>query len=250
MLTIKNLSKSFSGNGDQSLVIFRDFDLEISKGSFTVIIGSNGCGKSTLLNLIAGTLPSDNGEIYLEGKKISEIPAYRRAAMISRMHQDPQTGTAPELSILENFRLASLRSSNKTLRIGITKEFRKVIAAQVKLLGLGLEDKLDKPVGQLSGGQRQALALLMAIYDPPALLLMDEPTAALDPSSAKMVMHLANDFILKQQLTTIMVTHHMEDAVQYGDRLIQLEQGRIMRDLLNEDKKALVPHDMMLWFKR
>jgi len=248
MLSIESLYKTFSMGGNEKITALNNVNLVLDKGSFTTIIGGNGSGKSTLLNCIAGNIQSDSGTIKLNGKDITKQPVYQRAGSISRLFQDPNAGTAPDLSIVENFRLAAIRSSGKKLKLGITRPFRQQTAEILEPLGLGLEDKLDQSVGQLSGGQRQAMALLMALFDPPLLLLLDEPTAALDPKAAKFIMELADQKISELGLTCLWVTHNMQDAIQFGTRLIQMHQGVIRRDILTDQKQTLNALDLMGWF--
>ncbi len=248
MIELKGITKTFnkgSANGNQLL---NDFNLAIRKNEFTLIIGSNGSGKSTLLNLLAGTIQPDAGQILFDEKDISSLKDFRRSKWIARIFQDPLSGTAPELSIVENFRLASIRTKAKLLRIGTSKIFKEQIRDKIASLGLGLENKLDQNMGSLSGGQRQALTLLMATSDETKLLLLDEPVAALDPKTAKTIMNLANDIVRKSNLTAIMVTHSMRDVIEYGDRLIMLKNGEIDRDLSDLEKKNVQLNELYDWF--
>ncbi len=248
MLEIKNVSKVFDHGSENKLHALDQVNLTFSEGSFNVIVGGNGSGKSTLLNLIGGNLGCDEGAILWRGKPVHKKKDFQRASFIGRIFQDPAAGTAPDLSLLENFRLAALRSKKKSLKVAIGKKFRRLVKRQLEVLGLGLENQLDKPAGQLSGGQRQAMTLIMATLDPPDILLMDEPTAALDPKSAKLVMALADTIIRENKLLALLVTHQMKEAVDYGDRLIQFHKGRVVRDLNEREKSAYKPLEIMEWF--
>jgi putative tryptophan/tyrosine transport system ATP-binding protein len=248
MVEIKNVSKVFDQGSGNKLHALDQVNLTFSEGSFNVIVGGNGSGKSTLLNLIGGSLGCDEGTILWRGRPVHKKKDFQRASFIGRIFQDPSAGTAPDLSLLENFRLAALRSKKKSLKVAIGKKFRRLVKRQLEVLGLGLENQLDKPAGQLSGGQRQAMTLIMATVDPPDILLMDEPTAALDPKSAKLVMALADSIIRENKLLALLVTHQMKEAVDYGDRLIQFHKGRVVRDLNEREKSAYKPLEIMEWF--
>jgi putative ABC transport system ATP-binding protein len=249
MIRLENVSKTFNRNTANENSVLDHFNLEFRKNEFTVMIGGNGSGKSTILNLIAGSVKPDSGNIILDGNNITSLPDYKRSKYISRIFQDPLAGTAPELSVLENFRLASLRSGKKNAVLGINSSFRKKITDRVAGIGLGLENKIDQPVGSLSGGQRQALTLLMATADQTELLLLDEPVAALDPRTAETVMNLANDLIRKLNLTAIMVTHSMKHAVEFGDRTIMLKNGQISKDLNAKERMNVGLKDLYDWFE-
>ena len=248
MIELKGISKTFNKNSANENQLLSDFNLTIRKNEFTLIVGSNGSGKSSLLNLLAGTIIPDSGQILIDEKDISSVKDFRRSKWIARIFQDPLSGTAPELSILENFRLASIRTQSKSLRIGTDRKFKDQIREKIAGLGLGLENKLDQSMGSLSGGQRQALTILMATSDDTRLLLLDEPVAALDPKTATTIMKLANEIIRKSNLTAIMVTHSMRDVMEYGDRLIMLKNGKIDRDLSGSDKKKVQLNDLYDWF--
>ncbi len=250
MLEINGISKKFYSGAGEKTTALRDVNLHLEKGSYTVIVGGNGSGKSTLLNLIAGNLDCDEGEILLDGRTIHKLPDYRRAKWVSRIFQDPAAGTAPDLTLAENFRLAAVRKNRKGLKLGINQSFRREVAARLEQLELGLEKKLDNPVSQLSGGQRQAATLLMATFVKPDILLMDEPSAALDPKSARIVMQLAADIISEQDLTAFLVTHQMTEAVKYGERLLQFRDGRVIKDLDARAKGKLEPGDLLKWFQQ
>lgn len=249
MIELKGIKKIFNKGTANENVLFDKFDLTIRKGEFALIIGSNGSGKSTILNLIAGTLKSDEGDVSIDGKSIGKLEDYKRSKWIARIFQDPLAGTAPELSIAENFRLASLRTKKKGLNIGTNQAFKNGLREQISQLDLGLENKLDQSMGSLSGGQRQALTLLMATLDETKLLILDEPVAALDPKTASVIMELANDLIRRKNLTAIMVTHSMKDVKEYGDRLIMLKTGKIDRDLSGQAKKTVSLTELYDWFE-
>jgi putative ABC transport system ATP-binding protein len=246
LIKLNNISKTFRRPDD--VVVFSNFDFELSEGEFAVVVGANGSGKSTLLNLIAGTEMCDSGSILLDGKDVTRLKDYQRSKWISRIFQNPLTGTAPELTILENFRLASLRTKKKGFRIGTNENFRKVVQQKISVLNLGLENKLDQKVGTLSGGQRQSLSLLMSIADETRLLLMDEPTAALDPKTSQLVMQLADKMIHENKLTALLVTHQLRDVVQYGTRIIQLTEGAIAKDIRKDQKSGLTLAEVYEWF--
>ena len=247
MIRISNIHKSFH-EGTTVIRVLEDFSLEIPEKQFLVIIGANGSGKSTLLNILAGTVFPESGKIKIGETELSKLPEYKRSNRIARIFQDPKMGTASELSLLENFRLAFLRNESKTLRIGTGKDFRKLVGMKVSTLNLGLEQKLDQPMGTFSGGQRQALTLLMAVMTKPGILLLDEPTAALDPKTSVNIMETADRIIRETGLTAILVTHQVKDAVRYGDRLIQLSEGKIIRDIAGNEKKTLAPEQVLNWF--
>lgn len=248
MIELKNISKSFGSGTIHEIRALQPLSLELKDGEFVVLIGSNGSGKSTLFNLLAGSVKSDTGSILINGKDITHLPDHKRSRYISRIFQNPLSGTAPELSILENFRLASLRTQKKGLSVGSNKLFKKEVKEQVASLNLGLEDKIDQPMGTLSGGQRQALTLLMATMDRTDILLMDEPTAALDPGTSALLMELASKIAHEKGLTTLLITHQVKEVLKYGDRLIQLKSGKIRRDLNTAQKRELEVNEVMSWF--
>ena len=248
MLEIQDLQLTFHQGTAREVNALKHINLAIEKGSFTLLLGSNGSGKSTLLNILAGTLFPNSGKILLDGKELQDIPAHRRSPYIARVFQNPTLGTAPDLSLLDNFRIASLRTQSKGLKIGINAAFRKKVAEHVSILNLGLENRLDQLMGSFSGGQRQALSLLMATFDTLDLLLLDEPTAALDPRSADLVLNLANRIIKEKNLTAIMVTHELQHCIKVGDRIIQLNQGEVIRDIAATQKSSLRLEDVFAWF--
>jgi putative ABC transport system ATP-binding protein len=248
MIRIEEVAKTFNRGEVNEVQALQEVDLEITAGSFVVLLGSNGSGKTTLLNVISGAIVPSRGKVYFQDKEVTALPEYRRSRWVARVFQDPLGGTAPDLSILDNFRLAALRTQSKTLRIGINNTFKKRVQDTISELGLGLEHQLQQPMGSLSGGQRQALTLLMSVMDHTDILLLDEPTAALDPKSADVVLKTAEKIIRKHQLTTIMITHNLRESLLFGDRLIQLDKGRIIRDLDEAQKNALQLEDMQKWF--
>jgi putative tryptophan/tyrosine transport system ATP-binding protein len=223
-------------------------DLELEQGSFTVVLGTNGSGKSSLLNAIAGSLRLSHGRVYLEGRDVTGWPEERRAREIGRVFQNPFTGTASDLTVAENLVLAGGRGRRRGLRRGLGRDRRAAIHERVARLGLGLEHRLDTPMGQLSGGQRQALTVLMATMVPPALLLLDEHTAALDPRSAEQVIRLTQETITAGGLTTLMVTHSMVQAVQLGDRVLIMHRGRLAYDLADVRRRRLTEDDLLQLF--
>ncbi|QNL48514.1 ATP-binding cassette domain-containing protein [Olivibacter sp. SDN3] len=248
MLLLENISKTFSRSKSDETKVLEHFSLRVEKHEFLTIIGANGSGKSTLLNVISGNVVPDQGHIYLEDKAIETLPDYRRSKWIARVFQDPLSGTVPELSILDNFRLAALRGQPKKLSIGIDDRFKRKVKARLALLDMGLENKIEQPVGSLSGGQRQALTILMTVMTDVKLLLLDEPTAALDPRSAHQVMVIAKKLVAEYKLTVLLITHNMNEALNYGDRLVQLAEGKIKRDFNAQEKQLLKPQDLFQWF--
>lgn len=230
MLKIVRLSKSFNKNTDNEINIFNNLNLEIEKNKCTAVIGPNGCGKSTLLNIIGGSISKDQGQIQLKGKDISELREEQRAIYIGRVYQDPSMGVSPSLTILENMSLADKKGEKFTLRRLIKKNNIEKYVELLKDLDLGLEKKLNTPVKFLSGGQKQSLSLVMAAMKHPDLLLLDEHTAALDPKTSSVVMRKTKELIKKYSITTIMISHNMKDAIEYSDRIIMLNNGKIVLD--------------------
>ncbi len=250
MITLSSISKTFNKGNPNEQRIFSNFNLKIFKNDFIIVVGSNGSGKSTLLNLLAGTVFADEGSIYLDKLDISKYKEYKRSAWIARIFQNPLAGTAPELTILENFRLASLRTKRKGLTIGTGDKFKTLVKEKVSILNLGLENKITLPMSSLSGGQRQALTLLMAIMDDTKLLLLDEPTAALDPRTSITIMDLAAKVIKEFDLTALLVTHQIKDVVNYGNRVIQLKEGQIIRDITKGPEHELNMKVVFDWFNQ
>jgi putative tryptophan/tyrosine transport system ATP-binding protein len=248
MIELQHISKTFHSGEAMEVKAIQDLKLQIASIDFIVVIGANGSGKSTLLNLLAGTYPPDNGNILFDGASVTNLQEHRRSKYIARLFQNPLTGTAPDLSILENFRLAALRTSPKKLRIGINKNFRQIVAGNIQRLKMGLEDKLDTPMGQLSGGQRQALTLLMSTQDECKILLMDEPTSALDPRSSEIIMELAQNIIQEKQICALLVTHRLKDCIQFGNRILFMKEGKIEKDITSLDKKSITMEQLYSLF--
>lgn len=249
MLKIENVKKTFNRDTINEKVALNGVNLHMNPGDFITIIGGNGAGKSTMLNMIAGVYPIDEGVITLEGEDISQKPEYARAKYLGRVFQDPMRGTAAGMQIDENLALAYRRGQKRTLRWGITKEEKELYMEKLKGLGLGLESRLTSKVGLLSGGQRQALTLLMASLQKPKLLLLDEHTAALDPKTARTVLELTEKIVDDNQLTALMVTHNMKDAIRLGNRLIMMHEGKVIYDIAGEEKKNLKVSDLLKKFE-
>lgn len=250
MLDLINVRKTFNAKTVNEKIALSGVNLHLDAGDFVTMIGGNGAGKSTTLNAIAGVWPVDEGQIILSGKDLTHLPEHRRALMLGRVFQDPMTGTAASMQIEENLALAARRGQKRTLRIGINRAEREQYREKLKTLGLGLEDRMTTKVGLLSGGQRQALTLLMATLKKPQLLLLDEHTAALDPRTAEKVLHLTRDIVAESGLTTMMVTHNMRDAIAYGNRLIMMHEGRVILDIRGEEKKNLTVEMLMDQFAK
>ncbi|UCD27347.1 MAG: ATP-binding cassette domain-containing protein [Planctomycetota bacterium] len=244
MLEIYNACKTFNPRTPNAVFALQGVNLIVEPGSFVCVIGTNGSGKSTLLNAIAGTFGLDTGSVRIDGSDVTHWPEHRRASFIGRVFQNPFTGTAAGMTIAENIVLALRRGQSRGLRLALNRNLRNEIKGRVRRLNLGLEERLDDSIGTLSGGQRQALTLLMATWIKPRLLLLDEHTAALDPKSAKQIVTLSREIIERDNLTTIMVTHSMQQAVQLGDRLIMMHQGRIISDYRGEDKKRILTNEL------
>ena len=249
MLELKNLYKTFNAGTVNEKRAIDGLDLTLEDGDFVTIIGGNGAGKSTTLNLIAGVFPADQGSILLDGVDITRLPEHKRAKYLGRVFQDPMMGTAATMGIEENLALANRRGQRRTLRPGITAQEREKFRKQLAALGLGLEDRMTSKVGLLSGGQRQALTLLMATLKKPRLLLLDEHTAALDPKTADKVLQITEEIVARDKLTTLMVTHNMKHAIQYGNRLIMMDAGKVVVDIRDEEKKNLTVRDLLEKFK-
>lgn len=248
MIQLDHITRVFNPDQINEVTALREVDLKIEKGEFVCLIGANGSGKTTLLNVISGAVQPSAGKVFLHGEDATKLPEHKRSRWIARVFQNPLGGTAPDLSILDNFRLAALRTSKKTLKIGINRAFKEQVKARIAQLGLGLEDKVQQPMGTLSGGQRQALTLLMSTMDNTEILLLDEPTAALDPRSAEIVLQTAQRIIKEYDLTTVFITHNLRDALNYGNRLIQMKNGELERDLNAQAKSQLQLQEMYKWF--
>lgn len=248
MLKLSNINKTFFPNSINERIALADVNLELQNGDFVTVIGSNGAGKSTVLNTIAGKISPDTGTVDIAGKNVTRMKDFRRAKYVGRVFQDPMAGTAPDLTIEQNMALAERRGMHRGLSFGITKSKRQRFAAELEVLELGLEQRLSAKVGLLSGGQRQALSLLMATFSKPKILLLDEHTAALDPERARLVTHLTQKVVAEQQLTTLMVTHNMGQALEVGNRLIMMHEGRIILDVSGEAKTAMTVEDLLAQF--
>ena len=250
MLKIENVVKVFNPGTINEKVALNGLNLHLREGEFVTVIGGNGAGKSTMLNAVAGVWEVDAGKIIIDDVDITHLPEYKRAKYIGRVFQDPMMGTAANMQIEENLALAARRSKHRGLRLGITKAERETFRELLRVLDLGLENRLTDKAGLLSGGQRQALTLLMATMQKPKLLLLDEHTAALDPKTAAQVLALTNEIVTKRHLTTLMITHNMKDALACGNRLIMLHDGRILIDVKGEEKKSLTIKDLLAMFEK
>ena len=249
MLELKGVSKTFNMGTVNEKKALVDIDFTIEDGDFITVIGGNGAGKSTLLNVIAGVYTPESGSIVLAGKDITRLPEHKRAKYLGRVFQDPMTGTAASMEIQENLALAYRRGKLRGLRWGVPKKEKAFFKQQLAFLGLGLEDRMTAKVGLLSGGQRQALTLLMATLKKPELLLLDEHTAALDPKTAARVLEVTEEIASRENLTTLMITHNMRDAIRYGNRLIMMHEGKIIYDVKGEEKQKLTVAELLDKFK-
>ena len=250
MLKIENVTKTFNPGTVNEKVALKNLNLHLQEGDFVTVIGGNGAGKSTMLNAVAGVWGVDSGTITIGGNNVTNLPEYKRAKFIGRVFQDPMMGTAATMQIEENLALAARRGKPRTLRAGITRAEREQYVEQLKILDLGLEDRLTAKVGLLSGGQRQALTLLMATLQKPQLLLLDEHTAALDPKTAAKGLEATQRIVEKDHLTTMMITHNMRDAIAYGNRLIMMYEGHIVVDVSGEEKKHLTVEQLLSLFSQ
>ena len=245
MLDLINVRKTFNKGTINQRVALDGINLHLEDGDFVTVIGGNGAGKSTMLNAVAGVWPVDDGRIILDGEDITALPDYKRAKYIGRVFQDPMMGTAPNMQLEENLALAMRRGQRRGLGWGVTRAEREEYREKLRGLGLGLEDRMTAKVGLLSGGQRQALTLLMASLRRPKLLLLDEHTAALDPATAAKVLELSDRIVRENQLTAMMITHNMKDAIVHGNRLIMMNEGHIILDIEGEEKKKLTKQDLL-----
>ena len=246
---MKNVTKIFNPGTVNEKLALDNFSLTLEDGDFVTVIGGNGAGKSTMMNAIAGVWPVDSGQILIDGENITKLPEHKRAKFLGRVFQDPMTGTAATMGIAENLALAKRRGHTRSLRSGITRKEWDEYKEMLKILDLGLENRLTSKVGLLSGGQRQALTLLMATLQKPKLLLLDEHTAALDPKTAAKVLDTTEYIVGKDHLTTLMITHNMKDAITHGNRLIMLMEGRIILDIKGEEKQKLTVEDLLHKFE-
>ncbi len=245
MLRISDISKIFNAGTNDQVRALTNVSLDLQEGSFLVIIGTNGSGKSTLLNAVAGSFSVDSGSLHLSGHNITKWPEHRRAKLIGRVFQNPFSGTAPSMSIAENLALAARRGRSRGLGSALDSSVREELRGRVRTLNMGLEDRLDNPIGSLSGGQRQALTLLMASWLKPDLLLLDEHTAALDPKSADQVLQLTHEIITRDKLTTLMVTHSMQQAVNLGNRIVMMNKGRVLHDISGSARENITAEDLL-----
>lgn len=245
MLELKEITKTFNPGTINEKTALRGLNLNLKEGDFVTVIGGNGAGKSTMLNAIAGVWRPDSGKILIDGVDVTHMPEYKRARFLGRVFQDPMLGTAAGMGIDENLALALRRGENRGLKWGITRQEREKYREQLAMLDLGLEDRMTSKVGLLSGGQRQALTLLMASLKKPKVLLLDEHTAALDPKTAAKVLEISDKIVSENHLTTLMVTHNMKDAIAHGNRLIMMFEGRVILDIAGEDKQKLTVEELL-----
>ena len=248
MLELKGIHKYYNPGTVNEMCLFRGFDLKIEQGEFLSVVGSNGSGKTSMLNIICGSIPAESGQILMGGKDITKEKEFQRNARIGRVYQNPAMGTCPTMTILENMSLADNKGKIYGLGRGTNKARIQFYREQLKQLNLGLEDKLDVKVGALSGGQRQAMALLMSTMTPIEFLILDEHTAALDPKTAELIMELTDKIVKEKNLTTIMVTHNLRYAVEYGNRLIMMHEGNVILDKKDEEKKQISVEDILALF--
>ena len=239
MLKLKEVNKSFGEDSSNKKIIFERFNLDVKKGEFVTVIGGNGCGKSTLMNLISGSVFPKKGQIFIDGKDVTYVPEYKRAKLIGRVFQDPLKGTAPNLTVEENLSLAFLKGEKKGLKFSINKNKRDILKEKLRLLNLGLENRLNTKMGLLSGGQRQAIILLMATLKKPKILLLDEHTAALDPKSSEKILEITEKIASDSEITTLMITHNIKDSLKIGTRTIMLNMGKVVIDLNGEYRKIM-----------
>lgn len=249
MLELKNIKKTFNRGTINEKKALEGVSLKLEPGDFVTVIGGNGAGKSTMLNMIAGVYPVDSGAVVIDGRNVTRQPDYKRAAYLGRVFQDPMMGTAADMEIEENLAMAYRRGRRRGLRWGISRQEKENYHEALKMLDLGLEERMTSKVGLLSGGQRQALTLLMATLRQPKVLLLDEHTAALDPKTAAKVLELTQELVEKNSLTTLMITHNMKDAIRLGNRLIMMHEGRIIYDVAGQEKRALKVADLMSKFE-
>ncbi|MBO8157022.1 MAG: ABC transporter ATP-binding protein [Bacillaceae bacterium] len=250
MLQLKRINKVFNEGTPDEKIALDQISLTLKEGDFVTVIGSNGAGKSTLMNIISGVLFPDVGTVLVNDQDVTMLPEFKRSRLIGRVFQDPMAGTAPSMTIEENLAMAYSRNKSRTLKPGVNKKRREYFKEVLKTLNLGLEDRLTAKVGLLSGGERQALSLLMATFTEPDILLLDEHTAALDPSRAELITNLTKEIVSKYNLTTLMVTHNMQQAIDLGNRLIMMDKGQIILDVPEEEKKSLTPEMLIEEFRK
>ena len=250
LLKLEQINKVFNEATPDEKIALDEINLELTSGDFVTVIGSNGAGKSTMLNMISGALTPDFGKIEIAGKDVTKLPEFKRSQMIGRVFQDPMAGTAPSMTIEENLAMAYSRDKKRLLRRGVDKKRREFFRSSLETLHLNLENRLNAKVGMLSGGERQALSLLMATFTQPSILLLDEHTAALDPSRAELITNITKELVEKDQLTTLMITHNMQQALDLGNRLIMMDKGQIILEVEAEEKKGLTIDKLMAEFQR
>ena len=249
MIVLENINKVFNKGKVNAVTALDNISVKINDREFAVVVGVNGSGKTTLLNIIGGAEMPSSGSIIIDGTDVTNFPEHKRSKWVARVFQNPNNGTAPDLSILDNFRLAALRSKRKSLVIGINDAFKKKVQEKIALLNMGLENRINLPMSSLSGGQRQALTLLMSSMDETNVLLLDEPTAALDPKSSQIVLNLADKLNKEFGIPIVLITHNLKDAQIFGNRLLQIQQGKIIRDFNAEEKKKLELQHIYEWFE-
>ena len=240
MLSLNCIGKTFLSELGSKKEVFKNLNLQVNTGEFVTVIGSNGAGKSTLLNLVMGSITPDKGQICLEDKDITKIELYKKNSFISKVYQDPSMGTAPSMTVFENLSMADNKGKSFNFTMGLNKKRREYYRSLLKELGLGIEEQMDTEVGLLSGGQRQCLALLMVTLNKPKLLLLDEHTAALDPKTSKIIMDKTDEIVRKNNITTLMITHNLQDAITYGDRIIMLHNGNIVLKSFREKRRKIL----------
>lgn len=250
MLKLEGINKIFNEGTPDEKVALGNINLHLKPGDFVTVIGSNGAGKSTMMNMISGALTPDLGKVWIDGNDVTGLPEYQRSRFIGRVFQDPMAGTAPSMTIEENLALAYSRNAKRTLRLGVNRNRRDFFRTSLEKLNLNLENRLNAKVGLLSGGERQALSLLMATFTQPAILLLDEHTAALDPSRAELITNLTKQLVDENKLTTLMVTHNMQQAIDLGNRLIMMDKGQIILEVDEDKKPSLTIPDLMAEFER
>jgi putative ABC transport system ATP-binding protein len=250
MLRVQKVIKLFNPGTIDEKMALNHIDLQLNEGDFVTVIGSNGAGKSTLMNIISGVMTPDHGHVLIDDVNVSNFPEFRRSQWIGRVFQDPMSGTAPTMTIQENLAMAFARGKKRGLGLGVTKQKKELFREQLNRLGLGLENRLNAKVGLLSGGERQALSLLMATFTEPKILLLDEHTAALDPARAELITKLTQDIVAESHLTTLMVTHNMEQAIRLGNRLIMMDKGRIILSISTAQKQDLTVERLLHEFEK
>lgn len=250
MLKIENITKSFENELGEIKNVFKGLNLNIEQGDFISIIGSNGAGKSTLLDTITGNITPDSGKVNIDGKDITDMPKHKRGSFISKVYQNPSVGTAPSMTVFENLSMADNKGKTFGFSLGLNKKRKEYYRSLLKELGLGIENQMDTEVKSLSGGQRQCLALIMATLNKPKVLLLDEHTAALDPKTSKIIMNKTREIVEKNGISTLMITHNLQDAINYGNRLIMLHNGEILLDVKGKEKSELTPEKLLKVFNR